>query len=174
MNQRKGFSIKHFFILLCLVPAIVQADEYFESVTNYFQIHGCWKRILFPKETTENLNKFEIYPLKYQWYCFMDGGELYTMHSNRDSDYSRKELVRKITLFPSAEKYTILPDGIIKVHHTDVGETTYWVSSIVVKNFSIGDVALIKGDALMTIRDPVSGEDVYYRFLRKIENIQGK
>ena len=169
----RGRIIK-LIIFLFLVPTAAQADENFESVNNLFQIYGCWKRILFPDEITKNLNQFEIYPLPYQWYCFLDDGELYSMHSNRDSDYSRKELVRKITVFPSVEKYSIFRDGIIKVNHTDADQITYWVTSVVEKNFSIGDVELQKNDVLMTIRDSVSGKDVYHRFLRKIENIQGK
>lgn len=118
----------------------------------------------------EEMNKFELYPIKYQWYCFLERGELYTMHSTRDKDYHEEELLKEIKILPSVEYYSIPMNGIIFVHHKDAKQKTYWISSLIERNFVLRGVQLRKGDMLMTIRDTETGKDVYYRFLRRIDD----
>ncbi len=147
-----------------------EGDEPFSRIENTSQINGCWKRINFSEQAMKKMNKFEIYPAKYQWYCFLERGELRTLHSNWDGNYSASELIEKTTIFPSVEEYSIPKAGIIFIHHKDARQKTYWVSSLLTRNIILGGVELEEGDAVMTIRDIKTGKDIYYRFLRKVNN----
>jgi hypothetical protein len=170
---RKELRMRILKIMILILPmlllsSIIQADEDFIPIENTNQILGCWKRINFPEPVMEAMNKFELYPLKYQWYCFMDGGDLFSLHSSEDADYSVSELIEWSKRFPIVEEYSIPQAGLIFVYHRDAKQKTYWLSSLIARDWYLGGVQLIEGDLLMSIRDQTTGEDIYSRFLRRI------
>ena len=117
----------------------------------------------------KNMNKFEPFPLKYQWYCFLEGGELLSLQSNKAADYSASQVVEQVKRYPIVEEYSILKTGIIFTHHKDAKQKTYWASQLITRDWTHGGVELKEGDLLMTLRNWKTGKDVYSRFLRKIK-----
>ena len=156
------------------VDSRVKEDEgnYFSPITNLRKLHGCWRRVVFSDEVMEKTNKIQLYPSafeKHQWFCFLDDNELYTKFKDRPEELSLQELIRDITIFPAVERYSLPQRGIILIHHLEAEQKTYWVTSVAVVGDPSTAGSLQDGDILMTIRDPKTGEDIYFRHLRKIK-----
>jgi hypothetical protein len=154
---------------ILLLSSILQADEDFIPIEDTNQILGCWKKINFPDPVMEKMKKFGLTPLKYQWYyCFMEGGDLFSLNSSEDADYSASQLIEMSKIFPIVEEYSIPQAGVIFIYHRDAKQKMYWLSSLIARDWTLEGVELIAGDLLMSIRDPNTGEDIYSRFLRRI------
>ena len=69
----------------------------------------------------------------------------------------------------SGYNYAIPREGIIRLHHIDTNQVTYWVASIFSKDITLWGVDMKRGDLLMTIRDPNTGKDVYYRIMKRVK-----
>ena len=156
------------FLSVLLPLSFSQADEYFALIENPSQLLGCWKRIIFPESVMKEMNSIEPFPLEHQWYCFLEDGELLVLHSNRDQDYSASRVIELVKVFPVVEEYSIPQAGIVLTHHKPAQQKTVWISSLITRNWTLAGVELKAGDVLMTIRNRETGEDVYFRFLRKI------
>jgi hypothetical protein len=150
-------------VLFLLMPSLAAADDYFAAVKTDAELFGCWKRIIFPEETMRKMNKFEPYPLQHQWYCFFPNGKYAEVLSNRDGDI--EEHLQMMQIFPMQD-YSIPKEGLVLIHHNEARQSTYWVTSTLLK-----DRTIVKaGDVLMTIRNPRTQEDVYYRFMTKVKS----
>ena len=163
--------MKIFKILPALVILLIQnisgADEYFEQVKNNGQVVGCWNRINFPESAMKMMNKSEPYPLEHQWYCFLEDGRYFELHSNKDDNSSIKEKLKMMKIFPGQD-YSLPREGVILIHHNETNQNTYWVISTVSKDVKLWGVDIKQGDMLMTIRHRNSEMDMYYRFMRRV------
>ena len=142
-------------------------DKYFSPVRTASALYGCWKRIIFSDAAMRQMNKTEPYPLKHQWYCFLDGGKYQELLSNRDDGKPIEQKIKFMNAFPGQD-YSIAANGIVTINHPDRKRPAVWITSIVINNIKLWGIELKLGDMLMTIRDPVSNKDVYYRFMRKV------
>ena len=144
----------------------------FESITRVHQLAGCWERIHPPADVQPNPNKIEIYPFeepRYQYFCFESGGKLYTYMTTKKPDYSPRKLKKMAMLMPSVERYSIPRDGIVLIKHLDAGTRLHWVTSVA-KVVGVEELyGMRTGDLLMTLRHAKTGEDLYFRHLRKID-----
>jgi hypothetical protein len=153
-----------------LQKAIEQSS--FEPVTSTRQLAGCWEKIQAPADVKPNPNKIEIYPFeepRHQYFCFESAGKLYTFMTTRKPDYSPRELKKHATLLPSVERYSIPRDGIVQIKHLDAGTSLFWVTSVANVVGAEELYGMRSGDLLMTIRNTKTGEDLYFRHLRKID-----
>jgi len=153
-----------------LQKAIEQSS--FEPVTSSRELAGCWERIQAPADVQPNPNKIEIYPFeepKYQYFCFESASKLYTFMTTRKPDYTPRELKKRATLLPSVERYSIPREGIVRIEHLDAGSSLFWVTSVA-KVVGVEELhGMRSGDLLITIRNAKTGEDLYFRHLRKID-----
>ncbi len=145
----------------------------FKLVTSTDQLYGCWKRVTFPKEVMERMNKIQLYPSafeKHQWFCFLDNNELYTKFKDRPEEQTLSELIKDITVYPSVERYSLERTGVVLIHHLDADQKTYWLTSEAeVRSPVAAESNIQDGDLLMTIRNFETGEDLYYRHLRRVK-----
>jgi len=144
----------------------------FEPIESASQLRGCWERILPPADINPNPNKIEIYPFeepRYQFFCFESARKLYTLLTTRKLDESPRKQKKTITRLRSVERYSIPRSGAVEIEHLDSGGKLYWVTSVA-KVVGVEELhGMRTGDLLMTIRSAKTGEDLYYRHLRKID-----
>lgn len=62
------------------------------------ELIGFWKKVELPNE--EKLNKVNPWPQKYQWFAFCENGKVYSMMSDKDYNYSAKELKEIFDVLP--------------------------------------------------------------------------
>ena len=149
------------------LTANVDGDNHFSPVKTTSALLGCWKRINFSELAMRNMNKTEPFPLEHQWYCFLDDGKYQEMLSNKDDGKPMEQRLKLMTAFPGQD-YSIPSEGIVAIKHPDRKEQAIWMTSIIVKNIKLLGVDLELGDMVMTIRDPESKKEIYYRFMRKV------
>jgi len=155
-------------LLIFSLPIVSSADEYFEKIKNKDELMGCWKRINFSESAMKMMNQLESVPLEHQWYCFLENGKYWDLYSNQN-DRSMAQILSLMTAFPGQD-YSIPREGMVFIIHNETNEKMYWVTSIVVKDVTLWDVDIKQGDVLMTIRNPVTKKDIYYRFMRKLKD----
>ncbi len=152
-------------LMACFFGSTAIATDEFRKVKEPSDIQGCWKRLNFSEKAMKSLNQVEPYPLEHQWYCFLDGGKLFTVHSNRNNYKSSQELIKASEIIKPAELYQIPQEGVIVIGHSNTKERAAWISSISDVSVQKGSLQFNPGDLLMTIRDQKTGKDIYYRFL---------
>ena len=144
----------------------------FEPVSSVSQLAGCWEKVDPPLTENPNPNKIEIYPFeepRYQYFCFESAGKLYTYMTTKKPDYSPRELKRVATALPSVERYSLPKKGLVLIKHQDAKTKLAWVTSIATVVGADELYGMRTGDLLMTLRNTKTGEDLYFRHLRKIE-----
>ncbi len=63
------------------------------------ELIGFWKKKNIPDE--EKINKINPWPQKHQWFAFYENGKVYSMMSDKDYNYSSKELKELFNLLPA-------------------------------------------------------------------------
>lgn len=155
--------------VLLMMPIISGGDEYIEPVKNNSQLLGCWKRINFTRAAMNMMNKSEPFPLEHQWYCFLENGKYWELLSNKDDNSSMEEKLKMMKIFPGQD-YSIPKEGVVLIHHNETNQSTFWVTSTVSKDVTLWGGEIKRSDMLMTIRNPYSKKDIYYRFMRKVKD----
>jgi len=159
------------------VPSSGQSDWDFVLVDDERDLMGCWKRVLFPAQVMQEMNKINLYDesvemFENQYFCFQENNELYTLISNSPerSGLSEEELLKFMKIFPCVERHKLVKRGLVLIEHLEARQQTTWLTSIVVGSDDIAPAGSIRiGDLLMTIRNFETGEDLYYRQLRRVE-----
>lgn len=144
----------------------------FDPITSAHQLRGCWERIMPPADRNPNPNKIEIYPFeepRWQYFCFEPGEKLYTYMTTKHPDLSPRALHKQATLLPSVERYTMARAGVVQIEHLDARTRLYWVTSVARVSGDEELLGLRSGDVLMTLRHAKTGEDLYWRHLRRID-----
>ena len=73
------------------------------------ELIGFWKKVELPNE--DKLNKENPWPQKYQWFAFYENGKVYSIMSDKDSDYSLKDLKETFSLLPTDKTPNYKLDG---------------------------------------------------------------
>lgn len=142
----------------------------FEPVSRIGQLRGCWKRQ--PRPPNALPDRIALYPFEepeHQYFCFASAGKLYTLFTSKalEGPVARQE--RQIRMLPAAESYEIPRRGVVRIHHRDNPSPMQWVTSVVHRKSEAGWPELREGDLFMTVRHPETGEDLYFRHLRRME-----
>jgi hypothetical protein len=155
-------------LLSILVPNAVHAAGEFRSARSSSDLAGCYKRVRFEDDAMESMNKIEPWPAPYQLYCFYEDGDLRSMQSTEPIPESIEDIEQAMSLLPRVQSFRVLVPGVVETHHKAANQTVYWRVSIFRKFVIIGDKMFKEGDVIMTIREK-SGEDIYHRFLEKLD-----
>ena len=131
------------------------------------ELIGFWKKVEIPNE--EKLNKVNPWPQKYQWFAFYKNGKVYSMMSDKDYEYTSKELKEVFNVLPFEKtpnyklngQFLIIDNKEIKDYEEMWGVNLF---AIDVNDF------LKKGNLIMSLDDGKGdGNVIYYRLLRKLE-----
>lgn len=131
------------------------------------EIIGFWKKVNVPK--LEKMNKENPWPQTYQWFAFYQDGRVFSMMSDKDENYTEKDL---------QEIFEVLKDKTPKFRYN--GKFMFIINPEITNyrevwgmNLFAKDVGtyIKKGDLMMSLDDG-SGQGnksiIYYRLLRKI------
>ncbi|NRF38325.1 hypothetical protein [Pedobacter foliorum] len=129
------------------------------------ELIGFWKKVEFPNE--EKVNKVNPWPQKHQWFAFYENGKVYSMMSDKDYDYSLKDLKKVFSSLPANKTPNYKLDGqFLTIDNKEIKDyQELWgvnLFAIDVNDF------LKKGNLIMSLDDG-KGNAVYYRLLKKIE-----
>ena len=149
---------------LALNPSVKSPDE----------IIGCWERIDFTEETQKKINAIEPWPVRYQWFCFESDGTLNTYGSTKRSKQTSTSLRKLFEILPKGIRYTIPHKGIIKTEQNIPGSTSkqtiIWGANFRGDTVLFDGKTLEKGMLIMSIFDKSKEKNVYYRYLRRVND----
>ena len=160
---------KHIFLLLLTFISISVFGQENKSEAGgppkLSELIGFWKKFDLPNE--DKLNKESPWPQKYQWFAFYDNGKVYSMMSDKDYNYSAKDLkeifenlpFNKIPNYKLEGQFLTIDNKEIKSYQELWGVNLF---AIDINDF------LKKGNLLMTLDDG-NGNVIYYRLLKRIE-----
>jgi len=144
----------------------------FKNIQNESELLGCWRKFSPDKSLGAKSSNIELYPFEEpesQFFCFDRGGKLYTLMINREVDWTLRKVERQAKILPSRERYSVPKVGIVSIKHLDARTETHWVTSRFVLDGNAEMLGLKTGDLLMTIRNPETGKDEYFRHLKRVE-----
>ena len=126
---------------------------------------GFWKKVEIPNE--DKLNQINPWPQKYQWFAFYENGKVYSMMSDKDYDYSSKELKEVFNVLP----YDKTPNYILNGQFLSIDnkEIKDYEEKWGVNLFAIDVNDFVKKGNLIMSLDDGKGNVIYYRLLKKIE-----
>lgn len=129
------------------------------------ELIGFWKKVELPNE--EKLNKVNPWPQKYQWFAFCENGKVYSMMSDKDYNYSAKELKEIFDVLPANKTPNYQYNGqFLTIDNKEIKDyQEFWGVNLFAVD--INDF-LKKGNLIMTLDDG-NGNVIYYRLLKKIE-----
>ncbi|WP_396146371.1 hypothetical protein [Flavobacterium sp.] len=129
------------------------------------ELIGFWKKVEIPNE--ESINQVNPWPQKYQWFAFYENGKVYSMMSDKDYDYTSKELNEIFKVLPSEKTPNYTLNG--QFLSIDNKETKDYKEIWGVNLFAIDvNEFLKKGNLIMSLDDG-KGNVIYYRLLKKID-----
>lgn len=128
------------------------------------ELIGFWKKKNIPDE--EKINKVNPWPQKYQWFAFYENGKVYSMMSDKDYNYSSKELKELFDLLPANKTPDFKLNGLFLT--IDNKEVKDYQELWGVNLFAIDVNELLKKGNLIMSLDDGSGNVVYYRLLEKV------
>ena len=130
------------------------------------ELVGFWKKVELPNE--DKLNKSNPWPQKFQWFAFYDNGKVYSMMSDKDYDYSSKDLQETFAFLPADKTPNYKLDGqFLTIDNKEIKDyQELWGVNLFATD--INDF-LKKGNLIMTLDDG-KGNVVYYRLLKKLIN----
>ena len=171
LNDKKYYNIKMkktLLILLTLFSISLFAQENKSEAggpPKLSELIGFWKKVEIPNE--EKLNQVNPWPQKYQWFAFFENGKVYSMMSDKDYDYTSKELKEVFNVLPFDKTPNYKLDGqFLNIDNKEIKDyQELWgvnLFAIDVNEF------LKKGNLIMSLDDG-KGNVIYYRLLKKIE-----
>ena len=131
------------------------------------ELIGFWKKVEIPNE--EKLNQVNPWPQKYQWFAFYENGKIYSMMSDKDYDYTSKELKEIFNVLPFDKTPDYKLNGqFLSIDNKEIKDyEEMWgvnLFAIDVNKF------LKKGNLIMSLDDGKgNGNVIYYRLLKKIK-----
>lgn len=158
-------SIKTFLIIISFSACAQENKSGAGGPPTYSQLIGFWKKVDIPDQ--QQVNKVNPWPQKFQWFAFYDNGKIYSIMTEKDSNYSLKELRETFDALPKERTPNFKLDGqfltIDNKEIKDYQET--WGVNLFAKDIN---EFLKKGRLLMTLDDG-KGNVVYYRLLKRME-----
>ena len=129
------------------------------------ELIGFWKKIELPNE--DKINKENPWPQKYQWFAFYENGKVYSMMSDKDYNYSLKDLKETFSVLPKDKTPNYKLEGqFLTIDNKEIKNyQELWGVNLFA--IDINDF-LKKGNLMMTLDDG-SGNVIYYRLLQRIE-----
>lgn len=129
------------------------------------ELIGFWKKIEVPNE--EKLNIVNPWTQKFQWFAFYENGKIYSMMSDKDGDYTSKDLKEIFDALPFDKTPNYALDGqFLTIDNKEIKDyQELWGVNLF--TMDINDF-LKKGNIMMTLDDG-NGNVVYYRLLKRIE-----
>lgn len=129
------------------------------------ELIGFWKKVELPNE--DKINKSNPWPQKFQWFAFYENGKVYSMLSDKDYNYSIKDLKELFSILPSNKTPNYKLDGqFLTIDNKEIKDyQELWGVNLFAKD--INDF-LKKGNLMMTLDDG-NGIVIYYRLLKRIE-----
>ena len=129
------------------------------------ELIGFWKKVELPNEA--ELNQNNPWPQKYQWFAFYENGKVYSMMSDRDSNYSSTDLKELFDLLPSEKTPNYELNGqFLTIDNKEIKDyQEFWGVNLF--TVDINDF-LKKGNLMMTLDDG-NGNVIYYRLLKPIK-----
>lgn len=129
------------------------------------QLIGVWKNVEIPNAS--KINKVNPWPQKFQWFAFYENGKIYSMMSDKDYDYSSKELMEIFNTLPSNKTPNFVLNGLFLT--IDNKENKNYIETWGVNLFTKDFNEFIKKGYLIMSLDNGQGDVVYYRLLKKID-----
>ena len=132
---------------------------------NLSELIGFWKKVELPNE--DKINKSNPWPQKFQWFAFYGNGKVYSMMSDKDYDYSVKDLKEIFEILPVDKTPNFKLDGqFLTIDNKEIKDyQELWGVNLFA--IDINDF-LKKGNLMMTLDDG-NGNVIYYRLLKRIE-----
>ncbi|RZK56825.1 MAG: hypothetical protein EOO87_04530 [Pedobacter sp.] len=129
------------------------------------ELVGFWKKVELANE--DKLNKENPWPQKYQWFAFYENGKVYSMMSDKDYDYSAKDLKETFNILPADKTPNYKLEGQLLT--IDNKEIKNYQELWGVNLFAIDINDFLKEGNLMMPLDDGNGNVIYYRLLKRIE-----
>lgn|GEM_PF-861433 len=128
------------------------------------ELIGFWKKKNIPDE--EKVNKVNPWPQKHQWFAFYENGKVYSMMSDKDYNYSSKELKELFDLLPANKTPDFKLNGLfVTIDNKEIKDyQELWGVNL----FAIDVNELLKKGNLIMSLDDGSGNVVYYRLLERV------
>lgn len=170
MIKSSALKIKNRILILLLFfsfSSLAQDKESeFGGPPKLSELIGFWKKVEIPNE--EEMNLTNPWPQKYQWFAFYENGKIYSMMSDKDSNYAVKELKEIFSNLPVEKTPNYKLEGqFITIDNKEVKNyKELWGVNLFA--IDINDY-FKKGNLMMTL-DGGNDNIIYYRLLKKIEN----
>lgn len=157
-----------FLILLTFISFTVFGQETKPEVggpPKLSELIGFWKMVEIPN--AEKLNSENPWPQKYQWFAFYENGKVYSMMTDKDYNYSSKDLKEVFAILPVDKTPNYKLEGqFLTIDNKEIKDyQEIWGVNLFAKY--INDF-LKKGNLMMTLDDG-NGNVLYYRLLKRIE-----
>jgi len=130
------------------------------------ELIGYWKKVDYP--AAERKSEANPWPQKYQWFAFYENGKVYSMMTDKDANYTTKELHEIFSVLPQDGN----PDykykgGILLITNKQIEDyQEIWGVNLFAKDIN---EYMRKGRLMMTLDDG-NGKVIYYRLLERITN----
>ncbi len=129
------------------------------------ELIGFWKKIYYP--AAERKSQVNPWPQKYQWFAFYENGKVYSMMTDKDENYTSKELQEIFNVLPKENtpdyKYK---SGILLLTNKEIKDyREIWGVNLIAKDIN----EYMKTGRLMMTLDDGNGKVIYYRLLEKIQ-----
>lgn len=162
MNTKGTITI--LFTLLSFLVFGQESKSEAGGPPTYSELIGFWKKVELPNE--DKINKSNPWPQKFQWFAFYENGKIYSMMSNKDANYSVKELKEIFEMLPVDKTPNFKLDGqFLTIDNKEIKDyRELWGVNLFA--IDINDF-LKKGNLMMTLDDG-NGNVIYYRLLKRI------
>ncbi|WP_196889233.1 hypothetical protein [Aureivirga sp. CE67] len=129
------------------------------------ELLGVWKKVEIPNE--DEINTVNPWPQKYQWFAFFENGKVYSMMSDIDYDYTKKDILETFKVLPSDKTPDYKLEGqFLTIDNKEIKDyRELWGVNLFAKDIN---EFLKKGNLMMTLDDG-KGNVIYYRLLKRIE-----
>lgn len=129
------------------------------------ELIGFWKKVDYP--AAERKSKVNPWPQKYQWFAFYENGKVYSMMTEKDENYTSKELQKIFNVLSKESnpeyKYK---GGILLITNKDIKDyREIWGVNQFAKDIN----EYMKTGRVMMTLDDGNGKVIYYRLLEKIK-----
>lgn len=129
------------------------------------ELIGFWKKVDIPN--VERLNKVDPWPQQFQWFAFLENGKTYSMMTDKDYDYSAKDLQEIFNVLPADKTPDYSLQGqFVFIDNKEIADyQEQWGVNLFAKDVN---AYLKKGRLIMSLDDG-NGKVIYYRLLEKIQ-----
>ncbi len=129
---------------------------------------GYWERIPYPENVRKKLNKVEPWPAPHHWFAFYEDGHFMSYMSSNYRELTGRDLEKMFRPLPKNITYEFR-DGFVRITYSDIkGYLEIWGVNVIDETADIMGVHHEKGDIIMSLAHPQTGQPIYYRLLRRL------